>query len=201
MRCSWPVPQRVVWLAPALMLWAGLVLAQGDGKSAAVDVRVANAIATWTNLSSVSVTDEVSRGLFEQAIRALDEIPKRNLGLNRSRLEAVAPRATVEYLKRSTDTGKSPPLADLMEQFASGNGALLPEISDFPTLRIDIKPPEPKDFIVNIDGRDFPGGRSSFRVGTTEKAVTVSRSGKLICSFKVKLLPGAVRTEGCSAKP
>ena len=195
------ISPSALWLAPALILSAGSILAQADGKDAAVEARVAKAIAAWTDLSSVALTDEVSRGLSNQAIRALDEIPKRNAGVSRGRLEAVAPRATVEYLKRSTDTGKSPPLADLMEQLASGNGALLPAISDFPTLRIDVKPPEPKDFIVNIDGRDFAGGRSSFRVGTTEKAVTVSRGGKQICSFKVRLMPGEVHMEGCPAKP
>ena len=201
MLCSWPMPPKIVLLALALILSAGSILAQADGKGAAVEGRVAKAIAAWTDLSSVTVTDEVSRGLSDQAIKALDEIPKRNAELSRGKLEVVAPRATVEYLRRSTDTGRSPPLADLMEQLASGTGALLPAISDFPTLKINVKPPGPKDFIVNIDGRDFAGGRSSFRVGTTEKAVAVSRGGKVICNFKVSLMPGAVHTEECPAKP
>lgn len=192
---------RVVVLATTLILATESIFAQAGGGHAPIEEGIAKAIAAWTDVSSVAVTDEVSRGLSEQAMRALDEIPKRNTGLSRGRLEAVAPRATVEYLKRSTDTGRSPPLADLIEQLASGTGALLPTISDFPTLKLDVKPPEPRDFIVNIDGHDFAGGRSSFRVSTMEMTVKVSRAGKLVCRFKVKLVPGAVHTEGCPAKP
>ena len=188
-------------LLAAVGSMAGLsTAAEGDDKTAQIKQRVSSAIKAWADVNSVGVTEDVTKGLSDQAIVALDDITKRNTGLSRQRLEGVAPRAAVEYLKRSANSGKTPAMADLMEQLATGSGALLPAVSDFPTLKIEVKPPEPKDFVVSIDGREFPGGRSSFRIAATEKSVTVSRAGKLVCSFKVRLAPGAVHTQGCAAK-
>ena len=96
-----PISPSALWLAPALILSAGSILAQADGKGAAVEERVSKAIAAWTDLSSVALTDEVSRGLSNQAIRALDEIPKRNAGVSRGRLEAVAPIWSVAVTTKS----------------------------------------------------------------------------------------------------
>ena len=189
-----------VCLAIVLALPADKAVAQAVTQAGSVKQKITLAVNAWTENSSVTVTDEVVSSLSDQAVKALDDIPQRNRQVSRERLESVAARAVVEYLKRSTKTGKSPPLPDLMEQLANRSGALLPAVSDFPTLKIDVAPPEPKDFVVNIDGRDFLGGRSSFRVGASEKSVTVSRSGRMICSFKVTLVPGAVHTQKCPAK-
>ncbi len=159
--------------------------------------RVARSVKTWSEGSGVVVTDGAEKVLVRQAEVAIADISQNNTHTSKARLEEVAPRAVVSHLERSQAGGTAPAVSDLIEQLATNAGVLLPGPTDFPTLKLAVVPPEPTDFVVVINGSEYRGGVTVFRVAASPLTVVISVTGKAICQFKIALKPGDVHTETC----
>lgn len=183
------------WLVAILLLVALPLRCEASDDFAG---RIARAVATWSTGSGVVVTGDTVKALVMQAHTAVEEISQKNASTSKARLEEVAPRAVVSHLERSQSSGRAPPVSDLIEQLATNAGVLLPAVTDFPTLKVTVVPPEPADFVVAINGTEYRGGSTVFRVAATALTVVVSMTGKSICQFKVALKPGDIHTETCS---
>jgi hypothetical protein len=62
---------------------------------------------------------------------------------------------------------------------ALAKAALAP--SDFPSLTVNVAPPEPKNFIVAINRTPYPRGARKFWVTWDKTLITVTRAGKYLC--------------------
>lgn len=75
---------------------------------------------------------------------------------------------------------------------------MLPSVTDYPTLVINVKPPTPADFVVTIDGTSFPAGNATFRVTEGMKMIRVVRGQKAPCSGTVKVTKNGPNSLDCS---
>ena len=55
--------------------------------------------------------------------------------------------------------------------------SLLPQVSDYPTMTVNIDPADPADFVVTINDTRYPSGARAFRVVPGTASMIGSRSG------------------------
>jgi len=58
---------------------------------------------------------------------------------------------------------------------------LLPQISDYPTMTVNIDPADPANFVVTINGTPYPPGARLFRIVPGSLSIVVTRRGKEPC--------------------
>jgi len=65
--------------------------------------------------------------------------------------------------------------------------APLPQASDFPIVEVNVDPPDPKDFVVTINGTAYQAGARMFRLVAGLATIMVSRRGKTPCEAKLEV--------------
>ena len=75
--------------------------------------------------------------------------------------------------------------------------ASLPQLSDYPVVTIDVDPPDPKDFVVTINGTAYQAGARLFRLIAGLATITISRHGKQPCEAKLDVTATGPNAVAC----
>jgi hypothetical protein len=155
-------------------------------------------IQNWSDTTGVVVTKSAQNRLLGDVEVARQDVQRANPAISSEQLDAVAPQVVVAFLDRSQQNRPSASLPSLFEQYATGSGLVLPSVTDYPTLVINIRPPTPADFVVTIDGTSFPAGNATFRVTEGTKSILVVRGDKAPCRATVKVTKNGPNSLNCS---
>jgi len=161
--------------------------AQGAGANNMVIKEVSKGIENWSKVSGVVITDSARKKLFVDAQLARNQVLSKNSSITPEQLNNVTAKSIAAFLDRSQQNKQSASLALLMEQYATGAGLVLPSLTDYPTLVIQVNPPQPDDFVVAIDQVPYPAGSTMFRVTEGSKQVQVERAHKKPCTKTIKV--------------
>ena len=111
---------------------------------------------------------------------------------NQAAGDAIVP--TVEVLEsvraaRQKDPGKFGSDAKLP--------SLLPQVSDYPTVTVDVDPADPADFVVAINDTRYRSGARAFRVVPGSASVIVTRRGKEPCKATLEVTADGPNVVAC----
>jgi hypothetical protein len=176
------------WVAIGILGYSSTFADQSDNaKTLEFDQRVSAAITAWSQSTSTYVTGDASRKLTVDAARACNTVSMRHAKLDPKEVCKTAPAAVVTYLDRSQGNRPTATLTSLIEERITGNGIVLPELVDYPTLSIVVTPPTPPDFVVTIGNVSYPSGSTTFRVTIGKMTVRVVRKGNPTCERRVEV--------------
>jgi len=122
----------------------------------------------------------------------------KNAAIKPDQLDEVTARSVVSFLERSQQNKQSASLASLLEQYAMSTGQVLPQLTDYPTLVVQVEPAKPEDFVVTIDQVSYPAGSTTFRVTEGSKTVRVGRANKVPCDKAIRVTRQGPNLVACS---
>lgn len=177
-------------------LFLGAAACGADDKY--IEAQVRKGVENWSKISGVVVTEQAQASLIDDVTKAGSDLLKKGSVVTRRQIDEVTPAAVATFLERSQDNQPSAPLAAILRQAATGNAVVLPELTDYPTLVIEVRPPEPADFVVTIDQVAFVAGRTRFRVSEGMKTVRVTRGNKAPCQEIIQITRTGPNTVVCA---
>jgi hypothetical protein len=156
-----------------------------DSPADTLNSSVTAAIDTWSLDQRAVVTSGARYKLLQDAHTALDSTTKQFPELSASDVAKVVPAAVYKFLGNTQGNAKSATLAQLVQERIAQNGLVFPAISEYPTLRVDVVPAKPPDFVVSINSVAQPAGSANFRVLVGSLDVSVARSGHALCQKRL----------------
>jgi hypothetical protein len=75
--------------------------------------------------------------------------------------------------------------------------ALLPQVSDYPTMTVNIDPADPADFVVTINNTRYQSGARAFRVVPGTTSIIVTRRGKEPCKATLEVTAAGPNVIAC----
>ncbi len=102
--------------------------------------------------------------------------------------------ATVEVLERVRAARQNDPGKFGSEVKVPG---LLPQVSDYPTMTVNIYPADPADFVVTINDTRYPSGARAFRVVPGTASIVVTRRGKEPCKATLEVTASGPNVIAC----
>jgi hypothetical protein len=150
---------------------------------------ISSVVNEWSEQSGVIVTKEARLAMATAVNEAITTVSQRHPALAPARIGEAAPETLHDYLSRSQSTGRSPSLSSLLEQKMLLTGQVVPRLTLWPTIAVQIIPYTPLDFSIFINGTDYSAARMTsppangiqFRVVVGQIVVRVLRPGKMPC--------------------
>jgi hypothetical protein len=75
--------------------------------------------------------------------------------------------------------------------------AVLPQVSDYPTMTVNVDPADPADFVVAINDTRYRSGARAFRVAPGPTSVIVTRHGKEPCKATLEVTADGPNIVAC----
>jgi len=157
----------------------------GDGPAREVDRRVDQAIDIWSSDHHTVVSREAREKLVLDAHTAIGETRQQHPNFTANEVANVVPSAMAAFLTETQYNATAGTLPQLVQERLTGYGQVLPGLSEYPTLSVNVSPAAPPDFVVSINGTAYTAGSSVFRVRAGLTQVHVTRGTHSPCDRRI----------------
>lgn len=175
----------------------GSAICAGQTPGGDFDAKVNRAIDIWSADHGTVVTRDARDQLFHDARMAVTETTRQHPELNTVDVAGVVPLAMAAFLTDTQNNATAATLHQKVQERVTGFGQVLPAISDYPTLAVNVSPPRPPDFVVSINGVAYQAGSTLFRVKVGVAQIHIARSGHGGCDRSITVTQSGPNVVTC----